>query len=282
VARGKGFTGLIRVLPLGFDERLFRPGSQSLHDDELVLGLFGRLVPEKGLLAAVKVLQSVHAIRPARLVVRGAGPDIAAARALAESLGLASRIDLGGWLAAPELAETYRQTHVVLVPSHATATWVEQYGRVIVEAQASGAIVAGYASGTIPEVGGDAALLAQPGDVRALQSCIATLAADPADWSARRAIGIAASSERTWSRVAALHAALYRDVACGTFAELMPPRSPTVRRARARAEFGPTAATPAGLRPFAIPYLRRGGRVAAFLARATDAFTEAKAKIRTT
>jgi glycosyltransferase involved in cell wall biosynthesis len=56
VVRGKGFAGLIDVLPLGYDDSLVFMGKQSLDDDEIRLGLFGRLVPEKGVLDAVRVL----------------------------------------------------------------------------------------------------------------------------------------------------------------------------------------------------------------------------------
>ena len=38
VARAKGFAGTVRVIPLGFDPALFRPGRQSLDDPEVVLG----------------------------------------------------------------------------------------------------------------------------------------------------------------------------------------------------------------------------------------------------
>src|SRR4051812_7570426 len=55
VARGKGFAGLIEVIPLGFNPEIFRAGDQSLDDDEIVLALFGRLVPEKGVVDAVRV-----------------------------------------------------------------------------------------------------------------------------------------------------------------------------------------------------------------------------------
>ena len=41
VARGKGFDGRLEVIPLGFDPKLFRPGDQSLDDDEMVLALSG-------------------------------------------------------------------------------------------------------------------------------------------------------------------------------------------------------------------------------------------------
>ena len=55
------------------------------------------------------------------------------ARARAAALGLADRLELLPWRPASELADIYRGTHVVLVPSRPTTTWVEQFGRVIVE-----------------------------------------------------------------------------------------------------------------------------------------------------
>jgi glycosyltransferase involved in cell wall biosynthesis len=67
VARGKGFAGAIEVLPLGYDDTAFVPGTQSLDADELVLGLFGRLVPEKGLTDAVRILARLNEARPTRL-----------------------------------------------------------------------------------------------------------------------------------------------------------------------------------------------------------------------
>ena len=68
------------MLPLGYDDARLLPGEQSLDDDELVLALFGRLVPEKGVVDAVEILARVNGARPARLVVVGSGPEEAAAR----------------------------------------------------------------------------------------------------------------------------------------------------------------------------------------------------------
>ena len=162
VARGKGFTGLIEILPLGHDGLLYSPGVQTASDAELLLGLVGRLVPEKGVLDAVRILDIVCRSRPARLLMIGTGPEEASARRLAAELGLLKKLDIRAWACGPELAHTYRQLHVLLVPSLATPTWAEQFGRVILEAQASGALVAGYATGSIPEVAGPAAVLAPP------------------------------------------------------------------------------------------------------------------------
>ena len=274
VARGKGFSGLIEVLPLGYDDAVFHPGDQSLADDEITLGLFGRLVPEKGVVDAVEMLSRLNRTHPARLVVVGSGPEEAAVRARAAALGVADRFELLPWQSAAELADIYRKTHVVLVPTRPTTTWVEQFGRVIVEAQASGAVVAGYASGAIPETAGEAAILAEVGAVAELAGRLETLVSDPAEFARRRAQGIELSRTRTWSRLAERQAELYRRVADGDIPSLTLPRSPRRRREVARAEFGATASTTAGARPFALPLLRRGGRVVEALAWALDAGAE--------
>jgi glycosyltransferase involved in cell wall biosynthesis len=280
VARGKRFDGLIDVIPLGYDPRLFPEGKQSLDDDELVLALFGRLVPEKGVRDAVRVLARVNAIRPSRLVLAGSGPEEVPARELAAALGVGDRLEVEPWRPAAELAEVYRRAHVVLVPSVATETWVEQFGRVIVEAHASGAVVAAYASGSIPEVAGDAAVLVDAGDTPQLADRLIELLDDPVEYARLRERGLALSRTRTWAQVAEQQAALYRRVWAGE-AERQPlPRSPRKRRALARAEFGPTAATTAGNRPFALPLLRRGGAVPSALATIIDAGAELATLLR--
>ena len=62
------------MLPLGYDETVFDEGTQAHYDEEIVLALVGRLVPEKGVEDGVRVLARVNARRPARLVVAGRGP----------------------------------------------------------------------------------------------------------------------------------------------------------------------------------------------------------------
>lgn len=268
VARGKGFAGRIDVLPLGYEPDVFHPGEQSLDDEELVLAFVGRLVPEKGVEDAVRVLATVARERPARLVVCGEGP------VRPEAAG----VELLGAVGREELAAVYRTAHFVLVPSKPSATWAEQFGRVIVEAQASGAVVAGYDSGSIGEVGGDAALLAPTGDVDGLARCVREL--DPDEFERRRQAGIESAAGRTWEHVGESQAALYREVLAGV-ERLELPASPRQRRETARAEFGPTASTTAGKRPFALPVLRSGGPFARILAAACDLVGESAAHLRT-
>jgi glycosyltransferase involved in cell wall biosynthesis len=281
VARGKGFAGLIDVIPLGYDPALFYEGTQSLDDDELVLALFGRLVPEKGVRDAVHVLARVNGMRPARLIVSGSGPEEKPARELAASLRVDDRVEIQPWRPTGELAEVYRRAHVVLVPSIATATWVEQFGRVIVEAHASGAVVAGYASGAIPEVAGAAAVLADVGDANGLADRVVALFDDPVTYGGLRDLGLALSRTRTWSHVAERQVELYRRVCDGELEYQALPHSPRKRRALARAEFGATAATTAGTRPFALPLLRRGRAAAVALAALVDATSESYARLTT-
>ena len=270
VARGKGFTGIIGVLPLGFEESLFTPGEQSLDDPVILLGLVGRLVPEKGVRDAVRVLASVRRVRPARLRVVGSGSELKPALELAASLGVADAVDVSSWRPVADMAELYRQMHVVLVPSTSTPTWIEQFGRVIVEGRASGAVVAGYASGSIPEVAGSPGLLVSEGDTAGLAAAVAGLVADPASYAQRRASGLAANQGLSWGEVGRAQAALYEQVLSDGSPRMELPDTAAGRRAAARAEFGPVARTRVGERPFALPYLREGGSASRILAQAID------------
>jgi glycosyltransferase involved in cell wall biosynthesis len=278
VARGKGFGGLIDVIPLGYDPAVYSEGQQSADDDEVVLGLFGRLVREKGVQDAVRVLAHVTEVRPARLVVVGSGPEEGALRYLAAQLGVGDRVTILPWLPAAELAEVYRRTHIVLIPSVATATWVEQFGRVIVEGQASGAVVAGYASGAVAEVAGTPGVLSPVGDLDHLARNVINLVRGADEYKRRRSEGLALAETRTWTRVARSQTELYTDASRSKVA----PRtslSQAARRRNARREFGPTAATTAGPRPFALPLLRRGGVLPQTLARIIDGTAALRARI---
>jgi glycosyltransferase involved in cell wall biosynthesis len=279
VLRGKGFAGSIEILPLGYDDAIFRFGEQSLDCDAVVLALVGRLVPEKGVADAVRALAQVNTVRPARLIVCGDGQEEGRSRALAGSLGVADRIEFRPWRQGPELAATYREAHVLLVPSRPTQTWVEQFGRVIVEAQASGAVVAGYASGPIPEVAGEAGVIVPVGDVEGLAVGVARVVSDPGEFARRREAGRRQAGDRTWGVVAKRQLDLYHAVLEGRGVRPALPRSPSARRAAARAEFGPTAATTGGVRPFAVPFLRRGGAVAGALAKVIDAIAELTSRV---
>jgi glycosyltransferase involved in cell wall biosynthesis len=63
----------------------------------------------------------------------------------------------------------YRGLDVLVLPSHSTRRWVEQFGRVLTEAMACGVPVVGSDSGEIPNVIGEAGLIFPEGDADALR-----------------------------------------------------------------------------------------------------------------
>jgi glycosyltransferase involved in cell wall biosynthesis len=280
VLRGNGYGGIIEPLPLGYDESQYFCGTQSPSDERLHLALVGRMVPEKGVIDAVRVIADLHTRRrmDVALVLAGSGPALTAAMSLAERLGVGERVEHRPWLALSDMAELYRQTHIVLAPSRSTARWVEQFGRMIVEAQASGCVVVGYESGSIPEVGGDAAIIVPEGDAAALAAASAQILSDPDQFEARRRSGLALARERTWSKVAAKQVELYR-AALETGPGPLLAGSPRALRHRAIEEFGRPAEALGQARPFALPYLRRPTVLSRTLGRALDGLAEARATV---
>ena len=266
VVAGKGYRGLLEVLPLGFDPGIFNPGCQSLDNEVLTLGFVGRLVAKKGLNDAIQILASVSAYRPCRLLVVGEGPALQEATELAKHLGVAEQVEHVRWADATTLARLYQSMHVLLVPSRATDTWVEQFGRVIVEARAAGAVVAGYSSGSIPEVIGENGLLAPEGDAPTLAASIVQILSSRR-WNSLRKASLESVSSMSWERIAAKQAALYE--AATSFAT--PPGRPVCgSRPSARANFGYPAKLGGNDRPFALPVLRKNTLLARWLGKCLD------------
>ncbi len=270
VARGKGFAGMVEVLPTGYDDAVLNPGSQTPDDAVVVLGLVGRLLPEKGVLDAVRVLAAVSAVRSARLLLVGTGPELEPARRLAADLGVAESLDVLGWCPPDRLATLYRRMHVLLAPSYATAAWVERLGSTVVEALAGGALVAGYDCGVLAEAAGGAGLMVGEGDVQALADAVVRLVSDPHEYAWRRAEAAAVLPLQARSQITRRQIELYRGILSGAHERLRVARSAVRRREQARVEFGLPAHTAAGARPFAVPMLRRPTVASRALAGALD------------
>lgn len=265
VVVGKGFAGPVQVLPLA-PSPLIVPGRQESPANVVRLLLVGRLVPEKGVRDAVRVLAYVRRRCPAQLLIVGTGPEAGPAQALAADLGVAEDVQVRPWASAAELARDYGRTNVLLAPSRATRTWVEQFGRMVAEAQAAGAVPVAYRSGALPEVVGDAGVLVAEGDAAAMAHAVLGLHADPEQWLQLRNRALAAASGRTWDMVAKGQLALYEQ-ACAMSARVAPVRP---RRALAAKEYGPPAAIAGGGRPFALPVLRENTPLTRRLARISD------------
>jgi glycosyltransferase involved in cell wall biosynthesis len=140
------------------------------------VGFAGRLVESKGLfdlLAAVRRLEA-----PVELVLVGDG-ELRPRLEGQEVPG--SHVQVVSGLRHDQMPEGYSRLDALVLPSRTTATWKEQFGRVIVEALWCGIPVVGSSSGEIPWLIGltGGGLVFAEGDVEALAGALGRLRADP-------------------------------------------------------------------------------------------------------
>jgi len=212
IMRRKGLAGELVVLPLGVDLSRFHPVDRHAPEGTLRVGFVGRLIPHKG----VDVLLRAVALDDRILAdVFGAGPEGDALHELARSLGIEDRVTFHGHVEESEVPATYATVDVLAVPSVPMPSWIEQFGRVVVEAQAAGVPVVSSTSGALPDVVGDTGLLVPPNDPAALAAALGRLLDEPGLWDRLRAAGLAQAPRYTWDRVADTQIELYR-TATGT------------------------------------------------------------------
>lgn len=177
VWRAKGYAKPLAVVPqFGVDPNLFHPAPhkrESIH-----IGYVGRLVHEKGIDLLLDALSTLHN-HPWQLSIVGSGPQRAALEAQAASLD--GRVNFLGSLPSVEMPAIFQQFDVVVVPSRTMPNWKEQFGRVIIEAMASGVAVIGSDSGAIPDVIGKAGLTFGEDDSTDLAEKLAFLMQNPAE-----------------------------------------------------------------------------------------------------
>ena len=218
VLRAKGYRGALWILPqFGVDADAFRPPpapDPRLDPDRtapLTLGYAGRLVPAKG----VDLL--LHAVagsgRSWRMALVGEGVEEDALRGLAADLGLTGRLHLRPWLPSTDMPGFYRDIDVLVLPSRTTASWKEQFGRVLIEAMACGTVCVGADSGEIGEVIGEAGIVFPEGDAAALAEALCRLE-DPVLRASLAEAGRRRVLERfTMERVADETLRIYRELA---------------------------------------------------------------------
>jgi glycosyltransferase involved in cell wall biosynthesis len=210
ILRRKGLTGELELLPLGVDVERFRPIDRPAPSGRLRVGFVGRLIPQKGV--DVLVGERAHDNR-LDADVYGAGPEFETLVTLADELGLSSRVTFHGYVDEAALPEVFPTFDVLAVPSLPVSGWLEQFGRVVVEAQASGVPVVASASGALPDVVGQAGILAPPGDPMALAAALVRMLDEPGLWDRLRSEGTESVGRYSWERVAELQQALYERTA---------------------------------------------------------------------
>ncbi len=189
---------------LGVDTKTFHPldpskrrtqrASLGLPSTAFIIGFAGRFVPEKGVLDLLAAVESLHTPNTdICLALMGQG---------ALSSELATAAVTRPWLKVlppvphDEVRGFLQCLDVLVLGSHPVReggeVWEEQFGHILIEAIACGALSIGSTSGAIPEVLADEDLLFPPGDVSRLGSILDHLLKD----SAHHADKLATSTAR--------------------------------------------------------------------------------------
>ena len=169
--RGQGYESRPhRTLPLGVDTEAFRadPAARAAILRELnwsdsgppVVGFLGRFVPAKGLETLLRALETLQT--PWRALFIGTGPMEARLREWAKSRE--DRVRILTHVAHDAVPAYLNAMDLLAAPSQTTPHWREQFGRMLIEAMASGVPVLGSDSGEIPHVIADAGRIVPEAD----------------------------------------------------------------------------------------------------------------------
>jgi len=229
VLRAKGFDKPAPIIPFGVNTEAFRPrtASQWRSHQPLTIGFVGRMLPGKGLNVLAEALEKLRADGWQILAV-GDGPEREGFEQRLRTANLRERAEFTGAVNFALVPEYFHQMDLLVIPTETTKRIREQFGRVIVEAMASGVPVIGSTCGAIPEVIGDAGLVFPEGNASALATAMRQMLSDQ---SLRERLSIAGQArvERySWERVAEKTYDLYQQV-IGTRTEAI--RDPRVELA---------------------------------------------------
>ena len=173
--QAKGFKKPVELIPFGVDLARFRQRAVETNSSQpLTIGFIGRMLPGKGLPLLGQALQLL-AQENWRALFVGDGPERSAVARQIAAAGLQPRVTMTGAVDYEIVPDYLQQIDVLVVPSQTTPKLREQFGRVIVEAMASGVCVVGSDSGAIPEVIGPAGLIFPEGQPEALAECLRKL-----------------------------------------------------------------------------------------------------------
>ncbi|MEN9207706.1 MAG: glycosyltransferase family 4 protein [Gloeomargarita sp. GMQP_bins_120] len=173
----------ITVIPYGYTPSpLVERPCWPWEPEALVIGMVGRLVPQKSHATALRAFPLIHRQVPqARLVILGDGPLRPSLMALADRLRITPYVQFLGY--QPDAAQWMAGFDIFLHTSlH------EGFGLVLLEAMAARRPIVATRVGAIPEivVHGQTGLLVPPGDPQALAQAVSQLLLDG---SLRRQLG---------------------------------------------------------------------------------------------
>ena len=177
----------------------------ELGERRVVLSLSAKR-PHKNLLALIGALALIPAKRRPLLVLPGyPTAHEAELRERAASAGVVGDVRFLGWVSAEEVEGLWAVAEAFVFPS-----LYEGFGLPVLEAMARGVPVACSNASSLPEVAGDAAVMFDPHDERAIAASLRRLLDDKSLREQLRTRGLARVAEFTWERTARLTLESYR------------------------------------------------------------------------
>jgi len=181
VVRARGYDGPVTPIGYGVDVTTFAPPAHPVSirpDRPFRIGYVGRLIEEKGLDEALDAMAMSGA--PVMLGIMGEGPYEAKLRERIAALGLEGRVSFQGWGSPGDVANFLRSLDALVLLTRTTNAVKEQFGRVIIEAQACGVPVIGSTCGAIPDVVGDGGWIVPEREPQTLRTLLNQIAIDAA------------------------------------------------------------------------------------------------------
>lgn len=188
VSRACGYTGPAAIVEYCVDQTRFRPLDQDLAKSMFdvtgfTIGYVGRLIREKGLFTVLDALKTCR--QHINFVMVGSGKASDDLRSRIQELGLGDRVRILPSQSQDGVATFMNSLSALILMSETTRSWKEQFGRVIIEAQACGVPVIGSSSGAIPSVIGGGGWIVPEGNSLQLAELLDKLASDPAQIAGR-------------------------------------------------------------------------------------------------
>jgi glycosyltransferase involved in cell wall biosynthesis len=169
------------------------------------------MLPGKGLNVLADALSQLKSM-PWKLLVVGDGSAREEFEQKLRDSGLVDRTEFTGAISFDEVPPLFHKMDLMVLPTETTKRIREQFGRVLVEAMASGVPVIGSTCGAIPEVIGDAGLVFREGDSSALTTALKQMLSDESLRARLVAAGLSRVEEYSWDRVAEKTYDLYQQV----------------------------------------------------------------------
>ena len=213
VLQQKGFNKILEKVTHGVNTKAFRPRDFK----ELYHQLNPRKVPLIGFVGTLEEHKGIHLLIDAlpnlscKLILVGDGTQKSKLIKQAQT----NNIDIQFISSATheEVAQYMNCMDIFVLPSITKPNWVEKFGRVLIEAMASGTAIIGSNSGEIPPVLGDTGLIFKEGDVKDLQQKIKLLIENEKQrnelgWKGRKR----AQNKYSWQKIASQTIKIYNQI----------------------------------------------------------------------